>query len=166
MKTILFKTAALTAAAASLCLLSGCRESYTVTIRNLCEVAISEVNIYPEGKSNLSKNYLENELPSGIETEVELDAFDEEDIALGFDLIVVNAEDNSEGTFSMLQFGDGDKLTFYMDDWGLAVGVNMTDEEVAEEIETEHENFLEYIEELEDEYADSEETTQETTEAE
>lgn len=161
MRIKLYKIAAVTAAAVSLTLLGGCKESYTVTIRNLCETGISEVCIYPEGRADLSKNYLEKELPAGIETEVELDSFEEEDIALGFDLIVVNAEDGSEGTFSMLQFGDGDKITFYMDDWGLAVGVNMTDEEIAEEIEIEHGHFLEYIEELEAEESAAQEETEE-----
>ncbi|MBQ8724270.1 MAG: hypothetical protein IJY74_01190, partial [Oscillospiraceae bacterium] len=64
-----------------------------------------------------------------------------------------NAEDGSEGTFSMLQFGDGDEITFYMDDWGLAVGVNMTDEEIEEQKEKDHQDFLEYIEELDEEDA-------------
>lgn len=160
MKIKLCKIAAITAAAASLILLGGCRESYTVTIRNLCEVGISEVNIYPEGQSNLSKNYIEKELPSGIEIDVELDKFEEEDIEYGFDLLVVNAEDGSEGTFSMLQFGDGDKITFYMDDWGLAVGVNMTDEEIEEQKEKDHQDFLEYLEELEEESAAAEEETE------
>ena len=79
--------------------------------------------------------------------------------------MVTNAEDGSTGDFSMLMFDSGDTITFYIDDWGLAVGVNMTDEEVEEQIAWESEQFKDYLEELEAEQA-AEESAESTSEEE
>lgn len=46
-----------------------------------------------------------------------------------------NAEDGSSENFGMLMIGNGSTVTLYLDVWGLAVAVDMTEEEVREEIE-------------------------------
>ena len=148
----IIRTMASAALSASLVFLCSCGgEDCTITVRNITGSEISEVNIYPEDMYDESRNYLEENLPSDSEISVNLESYTKEETAKGYSLLVVIAEDNSEADFSMLKFSDGDKITFYLDDWGLAVGVNMTDEEIQEQKAKDHQDFLEYIEELEDE---------------
>lgn len=156
----ILKAAALFSAAAMLACAAGCdaREEYTISIRNLTEAEISEINIYPDNGDVNYENVLEENLAYGAQTEVTIGDFTEEEIKNGFDLLVTNAEDGSQGDFSMLFFDSGDTITFYLDDWGLAVGVNLTDEEVQEQIAQEHELFMEAIEEMEAEETDSAES--------
>ncbi len=147
---------ALCTAALVLCLLCSCgRKNVEITVRNITGVEISELIINPEISSDNTKNRLEKNLSTDSQVQIKLGKYSEEELKDGYSLYVVNAEDGSDNSFSMLYFENGDILTFYVDDWGLSVGVNMTDEEVEAEIAEEHENFLEYIEEL-----DKEETTE------
>lgn len=139
-------------AALALCTLCNCsRKNVEITVRNITGVEISELVINPEISSDNTKNRLEKNLPTDSQVQIKLDKYSEEELKDGYSLYVVNAEDGSDSSFSMLYFEDGDILTFYVDDWGLAVGVNMTDEEVEAQIAEEHEDFLEYIEELDEE---------------
>lgn len=132
-------------------LTTACGEKYTVNVRNLTGVEISEICITPETDKSDFDNLLTENLPANEEIELTVGTLTEEDIKDGFALQVTNAGDNSVGTFSMLYFGSGDTITFYLDDWGLAVGVNMTDEEIEEQKQRDHLDYLEGLEELENE---------------
>ncbi len=137
---------------AATCLLCSCgQEAVNVTVRNITGAEISEILIYPENASDDTSNRLEKNLPTDSQIELNLGKYSEEELANGYSLYVVNAEDGTDSSLSMLHFNDGDTVTFYIDDWGLAVGVNMTDEEIEKQVAKEHEDFLEYIEELEEE---------------
>ncbi len=134
------------------CFLFSCgKESVNITVRNITGAEISEILIYPENVSDDTSNRLEKNLPTGSQVEINLGKYTEEELANGYSLYIVNAEDGSDNSFSMLYFDAGDTVTFYIDDWGLAVGVYMTDEDIEEQIAEDHEDFLEYIEELEEE---------------
>ncbi len=118
-------------------------EEIHITVRNLAEVGISEMQVSPESdKSNLH-NVLRETLDAGEDITVSFGTYTEEQLKDGFYLDVYNAEDGTNGTFSMLMLSDGDQITLYVDDWGLAVGVNMTDAEIAEQKERDHQDYLE-----------------------
>lgn len=127
-----------------LLLLTGCSagEEFTIRVRNLTGVAISEIQIAPETDKSSMKNILTEELADGAEIALSLGKLTEEDISDGFALLVYNAEDGSSQDFGMLMLSDGDTISFYLDDLGLAVGVNMTDEEIEEEKERLHQDTL------------------------
>lgn len=146
MKWNLKRTVLLLAVSASLLTCTGCGgEEITVTVRNLAEVGISEIQVSPESdKSNL-QNVLTQTLEAGDEIIVSFGKYKEEELADGFYLDVYNAEDGTNGMFNMLMLSDGDTVSFYIDDWGLAVGVNMTDEEIAEQKERDHQDYLEMV---------------------
>lgn len=122
-------------------------EEITVTVRNLAEVGISEIQVSPESDKSDPLNVLKETLESGEDITVSFGKHTEEELQDGFYLDVYNAEDGTNGTFNMLMLSDGDQITFYIDDWGLAVGVNMTDEEIAEQKERDHQDYLDMVEE-------------------
>lgn len=118
-------------------MMTGCGsgEEFSVQVKNLTGVAISEIQIAPETDQASMKNMLKEELADGAEITLSLGRLTEEDIRDGFALLVYNAEDGSSQDFGMLMLSDGDTVSFYLDDLGLAVGVNMTEEEIEEEKE-------------------------------
>lgn len=125
-------------------LLTGCGgEKISINVKNLTGAEISEIQICPESDKSGITNRLEENLPADGETTLSLGRLTEEETANGFYLIVTNAEDGSEGEFSMLMLSDGDTVSFYVDDWGLAVGVNMTDAEIEEQKARDHQDYLE-----------------------
>lgn len=144
MKWNLQRTALLLAASAAMLGCTGCGgEEITVTVRNLAEVGISEIQVSPESDKSALHNVLAETLGSGEEVTVSFGSYKAEELTDGFYLDVYNAEDGTNGTFNMLMLSDGDTVSFYIDDWGLAVGVNMTDEEIAEQKERDHQDYLE-----------------------
>lgn len=129
--------------------LSGCKKSdieYTVNIKNMTGVEISEIYITPETNKSELKNRLSENLEADGEISLSLGKFSDEDIKNGFAIEVVNAEDNSSGTFSMLHIENGDLISFYLDDWGIAVGVNMTEKEIQQQIQIDHEDYVSWAE--------------------
>ncbi|MBR2284787.1 MAG: hypothetical protein IJ874_10295 [Ruminococcus sp.] len=136
--------------AAILCtaaMLSSCgAKSYGITIRNISEVGISEVYIKPENQSVSMENVLEETLQNNTEVFVELGKYSDEDTSDGFLLQVYSAEDGTDQTFSQLHIPDGSKVTFYLDDWGLAAAVDMTDEEIAELKDFDYQEYISSLE--------------------
>lgn len=130
-------------------LLTGCGSGYTVNVKNLAEVGISRIEVKPEAAGGSMVNYLDETLPAGETVELDLGKLSEGDASEGFALEVYSAEDNTSQTFGNLHFASGDTVTFYLDDWGLAAAVNMTDEEVAELKEADHKAYLEGIDDTE-----------------
>lgn len=140
-KVIMFFTAAL------MIFSFGCRESenkeeFKVNVKNLTETEISEISAAPETDKSNFTDYLAENLPVGGEVEISFGELFSDDIAKGFAVNVTGADDNSVGEFSMLMLKNGSTLTFYMDDYGLAVAVDMTDEEVEELKQRDHEDFI------------------------
>ena len=129
--------------------LSGCKKSdteYTINIKNLTGVAISEIYITPETNKSDLKNRLSENLETDSEISLSLGNFSNEDVKNGFAIEVVNSEDNSSGTFSMLHIENGDSICYYLDDWGIAVGVNMTEKEIQQQIQIDHEDYVAWVE--------------------
>lgn len=118
-------------------------EEITVTVRNLTEAGISEMQVSPESNKSDLHNILRETLDAGEDIAVSFGSYTSEELQDGFFLDVYNAEDGTNGTFNMLMLSDGDRITLYVDDWGLAVGVNMTDAEIAEQKERDHQSYLE-----------------------
>lgn len=119
------------------CFLSGCRhsgEEYKIIIKNLTGVEISELYIAPETSTSEMKNLLTDNLSVDGAIELSLGNLTEEDVSQGFAMEVYNAEDGTSNDFGMLMIGNGSTVTLYLDVWGLAAAVDMTDEEVKEEI--------------------------------
>lgn len=146
--------------------LTGCQsgEEYTIHVKNLTGVEISEIVVTPNKDQSEQKNLLKENLAVDGEIDLEIGRYTEEELEEGFAMIVHNAEDGTYGTFSMLQVDNGDTVSFYLDDWGLAVAVDMTEEEIEEQIAWDHQNYLEMLEEMEEEDA-AEESESETDEA-
>lgn len=117
-------------------------EEYKVTVKNLTGVEISEILIAPETDKSDYPNYLSDNLAVDGVIELTLGEYTPEDVSEGFSIQVVNAEDNSTGSFSMLMLKNGSTMSFYIDDWGLAVAVDMTDEEVEEQKQRDHEDYI------------------------
>ncbi len=139
----MMKKYSLLLSAAMLLSLSGCSgEPYTVHIQNLTGVEISEICIAPETDKSSMGNLLTETLPVDGEIELSLGKLDEEDVAKGFSILVYNGEDGSCGDFSMLYFNSGDTVSFYLDDWGLAAAVNMTEEEIEQQKQRDHEQYI------------------------
>ncbi len=144
MKRNLQRTALFLSASAAMLVCTGCGgEDITVTVRNLAEVGISEIQVSPESDRSALHNVLEETLEAGEEVTVSFGTYKAEELTDGFYLDVYNTEDGTNGTFNMLMLSDGDTVSFYIDDWGLAVGVNMTDEEIAAQKERDHQDYLE-----------------------
>ena len=118
-------------------------EAITVTVRNLTEAGISEIQVSPESDKSDLHNILKETLEAGEDIAVSFGSYTPEELQDGFFLDVYNAEDGTNGTFNMLMLSDGDTVSFYIDDWGLALGVNMTDAEIAEQKERDHQSYLE-----------------------
>ncbi len=121
----------------TVCFLSGCRhggEEYKIKIKNLTGVEISELYIAPETSTSEMRNYLTENLSVDGVIELSLGNLTEEDVSQGFAMEVYNAEDGTSNDFGMLMIGNGGTVTLYLDVWGLAAAVDMTDEEVKEEI--------------------------------
>lgn len=118
-------------------------EEITITVRNLTEAGISEIQVSPESDKSDLHNILKETLEDGEDITVSFGSYTPEELQDGFFLDVYNAEDGTNGTFNMLMLSDGDQITLYIDDWGLAVGVNMTDAEIAEQKERDHQSYLE-----------------------
>ena len=119
------------------CFLSGCRhsgEEYKIIIKNLTGVEISELYIAPETSTSEMKNLLTENLAIDGTVDLSLGRLTEDDVSQGFVMEAYNAEDGSSENFGMLMIGNGSTVTLYLDVWGLAVAVDMTDEEVKEEI--------------------------------
>ncbi|MBQ8515799.1 MAG: hypothetical protein IJ496_10420 [Ruminococcus sp.] len=148
---------------AALSVLAGCQsgEEYTIHVKNLTGAEISEIVITPDSDQSEQKNLLEENLAADGEIDLTIGRFTEEELEDGFAVVVYNAEDGSYGTFSMLQIDNGDTVSFYLDDWGLAVAVDLTEEEIEEQIAQDHQNYLEMLEEMEEEAA-AEESAAET----
>ncbi len=132
------------AAAVMLLSLAGCeqKEHYTVTVRNLTGVPISDIYIRPETDLSKNENLLEEHLPTDSDVTLSVGKFTEEEVQQGFALEFQSAEDSTAETFGMLYFDSGDTITVYFDDWGLAVAVNQTDEEIQQAIDSEHEIYV------------------------
>lgn len=138
------RKAVLLAALCGTLLLNACGgEEIRIHVKNLTEADISEILICPETDKSGITNRLNENLPADDEIMLSLGKLTEEETADGFYLIVTNAEDGTEGEFSMLMLSDGDTVSFYVDDWGLAVGVNMTEEEIEEQKARDHQDYLE-----------------------
>lgn len=152
-------TAFLLAAAMALPCTACSGEKFTVNVRNLTGVEISEITMYPENGEINQENRLDENLANGSETALSLGRLTEEEIAGGFEVMVYNAEDNSYGDFGMLMLSSGDTVTFYIDNFGLALGVNMTDEEIEEQKARDNAEYESGLEE-----AATEETTEAATE--
>lgn len=153
----LFVTVALAIAV----MMTGCKDSgeeFRFHVKNMTGTEISEIQIAPENNKSDYNNCLKENLAIDGEVEVSLGKLTTEDISEGFSLQVYNADDNSYGDFSMLMIKSGDTVSFYMDDWGLAVAVNMTEEEIEEQIASDHEDYISSLTENEEE-ASSEDNT-------
>ena len=125
-------------------LLSGCGgKEYSFTVRNLTGVGISSVYIRPQNSTESMAQVLEEVLEPDTEITVKLGRLGEDDTKNGFVLEVYSAEDGSSQDLSQLHIPDGGRVTFYLDDWGLAAAVDMTDEEVMELKESDHRAYLE-----------------------
>ncbi len=110
--------------------LSGCMHNdYRITFINLTGVNISAIYVAPETDKGNSKNYLKEHLASGDKIEIFVDV-SEQEAEKGFTVEAFSAEDNSSETFGMLMVKDGGTVSFYIDNYGLAVGVDMTEEEI------------------------------------
>ncbi|MBR3628973.1 MAG: hypothetical protein IKN55_00670 [Oscillospiraceae bacterium] len=81
------------------------------------------------------QNYLTENLAIDGTVDLSLGRLTEDDVSQGFVMEACNAEDGSSEKFGMLMIGNGSTVTLYLDVWGLAVAVDMTEEEVREEIE-------------------------------
>lgn len=122
--------------------LSGCGEDFTVVFRNRTGVAISELLIAPETDKGDMPDALNAAFPDDAAITVSLGDLDADDIADGFALEVYSAADGSSADFGRLMLESGDTVTLYLDDWGLAVGVNMTDEEIDAQKQRDHEDAV------------------------
>ena len=110
--------------------LSGCMHNdYRITFINLTGVDISAIYIAPETDKGNFKNYLKEDLTAGDEIEISVDVSGQE-AEKGFTVEAFSAEDNSSETFDMLMVKNGGTVSFYIDNYGLAVGVDMTEEEI------------------------------------
>lgn len=105
---------------------------FVVTVKNMTGVEISELYFAPESNDEKATNLLTENLPINGQIELSLGLLSDADIADGFALQVYNAEDGSFETFSELQVKNGSTVSFYIDVWGLAVAVDMTDKEIDE----------------------------------
>ncbi len=157
-------TAFLAAAALALPCTACAEEEFTVNVRNLTGVEISEINMYPENGEISQENLLEGHLADGSETVLTLGRLSEAETEDGFAVMVHNAADNSYGDFGMLMLSDGDTITFYIDNFGLALGVNMTDEEIEAQKVRDNADYESGLAEEESTEAETEPTTEPTTE--
>ena len=126
----------LTVAIMMLCL-PGCDqgELYHIAIKNMTGVEISALYLAPETNSGNMQNYLTENLAIDGTVDLSLGRLTEDDVSQGFVMEACNAEDGSSENFGMLMIGNGSTVTLYLDVWGLAVAVDMTEKEVREEIE-------------------------------
>ena len=130
--------------AAVLLLLSGCGtgEDFTIHVQNLTGVPISELQIAPETDKGEMSNLLQADFLADSTLTLSLGKLQEADICDGFALLVYNAEDGSYADFGRLMIQNGDTVSFYLDEWGLAVAVNMTAEEIETQKQREQEDAL------------------------
>lgn len=129
----------LAAVLAVLLTLTSCgKKEHKFTVKNLTGAPISAIYISPQDKIAERKNYLTETLPDNSSVEINLGKLTEEDTAKGFFFDVYNAEDGTSGDFSMLHVDSGSWVTFYLDDFGIAAAVGMTDEEVMAQKEKDH----------------------------
>ncbi len=156
-------TAFLASAVLVLPCMACAEEKFTVNVRNLTGVEISEINMYPENGAISQKNLLEGHLADGSETVLTLGRLSEAETEDGFAVMVHNAADNSYGDFGMLMLSDGDTITFYIDNFGLALGVNMTDEEIEAQKARDNADYESGLTEEESTEAETEPTKEETS---
>lgn len=116
-------------------------QPFTFTIHNLTGVDIASVYIAPENDRTGYSDCLGETLRADSDKDIDLGALSDEVTAKGFLLEVTSAEDGSSANFSQLHISRGSVVTFYLDDLGLAVLVDATDDEVREEISRVHEDF-------------------------
>lgn len=150
----------LTALCMASLIFTGCKggekaSELTCTVKNLTGVEISEIKAASEADKSKYNDCIEEGIDNGETAEVTFGKYTEEERTEGLSLMVYNGEDGSYGDFSKLMLKTGDTVTFYTDNWGLAVAVNMTDEEVIEQ--RDNDNLA---------YEEAESETEETTESE
>ncbi len=116
---------------------AGCfgesKTKVTIEVQNLTGVEISQLIMYCEACEMDRENRLEGNLAVDGTAEVSLGRYTESQLQEGFALEVYNAQDGSFEEFGMLMVQDGDTVSFYLDDMGLALAVNMTPEEIDEQ---------------------------------
>ncbi len=116
---------------------AGCfgvtKTKVTIEVQNLTGVEISQLIMYCEACEMDRDNRLEGNLAVDGTAEISLGRYTESQLQEGFALEVYNAQDGSFEEFGMLMVQDGDTVSFYLDDMGLAVAVNMTPEEIDEQ---------------------------------
>ena len=124
-------------------LLCGCGggETLDLTVRNLTGDTLTELTISPEADQSRREECLAEALSSGEETVLHLSGLAEEDLAGGFPVVAVTAQDGQADPLGSLMLRSGDTLTLYWDDLGLAAAVNTSDEEVQEMIDRLHEDL-------------------------
>lgn len=117
-------------------------EEFKVNVKNLTNAEITEISVAPETNKSIFTDYLAENLPEGDDVEISFGELSSDDIAKGFAINVTVTDEISVGEFSMLQLKNGSTMTFYIDDYGLAVAVDMTDEEVESLKQRDHEEFI------------------------
>lgn len=139
------RIAALIAAAAVTLTATACfqkREKFEVNIKNLTGVEIAKIVMTPECDNSNQDNRLKENLPIDGQVTISLGKLTREEIESGFAMIVYSAEDGTYQDFGSLVLETGDTVTFYLDAMGLALGVNMTDEEIIEQRERDNAEIL------------------------
>ncbi len=123
--------------------LTGCekKQPVTVTVRNITGYSIVSLELAQTADTGNHTDRMDSEwLDDGAEREVSLGIFTEDELAEGF-RAVIRLSDDSEDDFSRLILSDGGTLTFYLDDLGIAVAYDTSDDEIEEMIRELHESM-------------------------
>ncbi len=114
---------------------TGCgvpaRHTVTVEFQNLTGVEISELIVYCEACEMDTTNRLSENLAVDGMVRIDLGRYSDRELSEGFALEAVSAADGSTESFGGLMLYNGDRVSFYLDDMGLALAVNQTEEEIA-----------------------------------
>ncbi len=134
--------------AAVMLLQCGCGEkktSVTVTIQNMTGEKISELTMYSEEGAPDSTNRLDGILAADAEAEIYLGKYTQAQLEKGFALEIYCPENALFESFGGLRVSDGDTVSVYLDDLGLALAVNMTPEEINAQRERDNADIAEQL---------------------
>lgn len=120
--------------------LTGCGETeftVNVTVMNRTDLTITEVNFAHESDDSNHENIIAEDFPPNATLTYNLGNYTEEALAEGFSLRAVSAADYIDESFGHLILKDGDKITLYEDEDGLALAINASDEEIEKMVKKE-----------------------------